>query len=341
METEGTQATAWDTETIVRELDREQEGLPEAAMRAAQQQRDLVVPALVKLIDDAASAQSAGRSPSGRGHEFALLLLAEFRAKEALPALLRTLRLPEDGADQLYGELIHEECPRILAVLMDDQPFAIDDLIADRECDVFTRWDAAATYLFFVRDFVVTRGQAMEHLAQHLRRAIDDDDGEMAMYLISDLISFGPTELRSIIEEAVEKFDLGRVFLFDDEDLRKSYDEGPARLLRECGRLKPSGIQNAIEDLRRWYTPPKASPPESSTAPKSPDLSDPDFDEESFDDFNEDFEDEPPLYERPVYQSPVYQPPVETIRNTTQKVGRNEPCPCGSGKKYKKCCGAT
>jgi len=24
----------------------------------------------------------------------------------------------------------------------------------------------------------------------------------------------------------------------------------------------------------------------------------------------------------------------------TQKVGRNEPCPCGSGKKYKKCCGA-
>jgi len=23
---------------------------------------------------------------------------------------------------------------------------------------------------------------------------------------------------------------------------------------------------------------------------------------------------------------------------TSQKVGRNEPCPCGSGKKYKKCC---
>ncbi|MDW7740673.1 MAG: SEC-C metal-binding domain-containing protein [Bacillota bacterium] len=22
-----------------------------------------------------------------------------------------------------------------------------------------------------------------------------------------------------------------------------------------------------------------------------------------------------------------------------KKIGRNEPCPCGSGKKYKKCCG--
>jgi uncharacterized protein YecA (UPF0149 family) len=23
----------------------------------------------------------------------------------------------------------------------------------------------------------------------------------------------------------------------------------------------------------------------------------------------------------------------------TSKIGRNEPCPCGSGKKYKQCCG--
>jgi len=31
--------------------------------------------------------------------------------------------------------------------------------------------------------------------------------------------------------------------------------------------------------------------------------------------------------------------PKQYIRSTP-KVGRNEPCPCGSGKKYKKCCGA-
>ena len=29
----------------------------------------------------------------------------------------------------------------------------------------------------------------------------------------------------------------------------------------------------------------------------------------------------------------------ETYRRSTPKVGRNDPCPCGSGKKYKKCCG--
>jgi len=30
----------------------------------------------------------------------------------------------------------------------------------------------------------------------------------------------------------------------------------------------------------------------------------------------------------------------KTIRRTADKVGRNDPCPCGSGKKYKKCHGA-
>jgi preprotein translocase subunit SecA len=31
---------------------------------------------------------------------------------------------------------------------------------------------------------------------------------------------------------------------------------------------------------------------------------------------------------------------VQTVRRQGEKVGRNAPCPCGSGKKYKKCCGA-
>jgi len=29
---------------------------------------------------------------------------------------------------------------------------------------------------------------------------------------------------------------------------------------------------------------------------------------------------------------------AEATRITQEKVGRNDPCPCGSGKKFKKCC---
>ena len=30
---------------------------------------------------------------------------------------------------------------------------------------------------------------------------------------------------------------------------------------------------------------------------------------------------------------------AKPVRSTGPKVGRNDPCPCGSGKKYKQCCG--
>jgi hypothetical protein len=31
---------------------------------------------------------------------------------------------------------------------------------------------------------------------------------------------------------------------------------------------------------------------------------------------------------------------IKTVKRDEPKVGRNDPCPCGSGKKYKKCHGA-
>lgn len=36
---------------------------------------------------------------------------------------------------------------------------------------------------------------------------------------------------------------------------------------------------------------------------------------------------------------PDREPKQETVRREAPKVGRNDPCPCGSGKKYKHCCG--
>ncbi|MCA9453032.1 MAG: SEC-C domain-containing protein, partial [Nitrospira sp.] len=32
-------------------------------------------------------------------------------------------------------------------------------------------------------------------------------------------------------------------------------------------------------------------------------------------------------------------PQQRTVQRAEEKVGRNDPCPCGSGKKYKKCHG--
>ena len=38
-------------------------------------------------------------------------------------------------------------------------------------------------------------------------------------------------------------------------------------------------------------------------------------------------------------ESEKYRVPSTAVRNISPRVGRNDPCPCGSGKKFKKCCG--
>ena len=43
--------------------------------------------------------------------------------------------------------------------------------------------------------------------------------------------------------------------------------------------------------------------------------------------------------QQPMYFSSGQQEP-QTVKRKEAKVGRNDPCPCGSGKKYKKCHGA-
>jgi preprotein translocase subunit SecA len=43
--------------------------------------------------------------------------------------------------------------------------------------------------------------------------------------------------------------------------------------------------------------------------------------------------------QRAAAQAPQGEVKVKQIRLDQPKVGRNDPCPCGSGKKYKKCCG--
>lgn len=49
---------------------------------------------------------------------------------------------------------------------------------------------------------------------------------------------------------------------------------------------------------------------------------------------------EPPKPEQVLKPSPTAPAAPVVKSGTAKKVGRNDPCPCGSGKKYKKCCGA-
>ncbi|QTA86803.1 SEC-C metal-binding domain-containing protein [Desulfonema magnum] len=61
-------------------------------------------------------------------------------------------------------------------------------------------------------------------------------------------------------------------------------------------------------------------------------------DDEEEEDEDEEYEEEDDEYDERLNKINISDRKKLTVINT-RKVGRNEPCPCGSGKKYKHCCG--
>jgi preprotein translocase subunit SecA len=47
---------------------------------------------------------------------------------------------------------------------------------------------------------------------------------------------------------------------------------------------------------------------------------------------------EPDEWSRPRPSPPPVTPPLVLYPDKSDRVGRNDPCPCGSGKKHKRCC---
>ncbi len=311
-------AIAAELDRIVGELDAGVKKLPVEAIREAQQHRDLMVPRLIEVLSSAASEARAGRTPEGNAHFFAIFLLTEFQAEEALPAILEAFSLPGESPFDLFGDAVTSTLAKILAQLAGNRPQVMDGLIADRALNEYVRWEAAQSYVHLVRDGRISREEAVQRLRQHLRQAIDDDDAEIASGLVCVLTSFAPQEALQEITEAYDRSLIDRGFI-RLQDVERCLAEGVARVRKELDRCAPTGIEDTIDELRHWaaFREEKPAPPPRPPAPLPP----------------------PPQPSQPVTSSEPLHPENTPVSSRGQRVGRNEPCPCGSGKKFKKCCG--
>ena len=309
--------TSWvidvELDRIVADLDAGFKKLPVEAIREARKHRDLMVPRLIEVLKDAISTAREGEKPAGNAHFFAIFLLTEFQAEEAFPVIVEAFSLPGELPFDLFGDAVTATLARILAFFAGDRPEVIDALIDDQALNEYVRWEAAQSYVYLVRDGRLERDEAVDRLRQLLRGAIDRNDGEVASILISELTCYAPEEALEDITEAYRR-DLADPSFVSLECVEQCIAEGEARFRTELDRCPATGIEDTIEELGNWasfqekpakqHTPPPPKP-HFTTAPRPP---------------------EPVL-------SPV-------LSRRGQRVGRNEPCTCGSGKKYKKCCGA-
>ena len=353
----------WEIEEIIAELDREYTGrLPERALREAQRRREEIAPRLIELIRAATAQMRDGERPKGDGHFFAFFLLTEFRAKEALPAIFEAITLPGEGPLKLYDDVITETLERTLAALADTQIELLDALIVDRQVNEYVRWAAAGVYKHLVRNQEMTREDAVDRLRRHLREGCANPDADIVSLVAYELCDLGPTEALDDVREAY------RLGLVDESLIRfdhfeKSIAIGEAGLRKMLERCRPTGIDDTVEELRTWacFREPVLRRDDASASDSSTDLLDHDFEYDDSDEYDESADDDGIAAELDRIQSLVSKARTEvarsilgddprehehpwksseTIRNTSRPVRRNDPCPCGSGKKFKKCCGA-
>jgi uncharacterized protein len=315
-----------DLDQLIRELDAAYDRFPEHALRACQQRRDLVTPRLIDVLQEAARVGCEGSIREGNAPLFALMLLAEFQATEALPAIMAVLELPNDVPDRLLGDAVTEEVPRILASLAANQIEAIDSLLANRQTYEYVRWSAAAAHKYLVRDGRMSRKEAVTGLTDFLRQAIESADVAVITPLVLVLADLNANESLADIKRAFE-MRLVDESMTDLRSLLEEFRPDQPDVCPELGRLGPTNIEDTVEELRGWHWPceqpafTREDPLAANIWPFS----------------SENRDDNGPLPASLELDYDDSYPPA-TIRHDTSRIGRNDPCPCGSGKKYKKCC---
>jgi hypothetical protein len=297
-----------DLDQIIADLDLAHRELPVEAIHEARRYRSAIVPKLIEVLQKASAEARSGEKPEGQAPFFALFLLTEFQAKEALPAILEAVSLPGELPFDIFGDAITSVLARVLAAFVGNQHEVLDQLIRDQGLNQYVRWEAAQAYLLLVRDGLLTRLEAVQHLQQHLREAIQHDDYAIAGPLVSQLTRLAPKEAYDDIVEAYQR-DLVETILVGLNDVEKNIAEGEAGFRRWQARCEPTGIADTIAELETWAAFRKEPPPRPSAQPPLPRIAPP---------------------------SGLFPPPESPAR----RIGRNEPCPCGSGKKFKKCCGS-
>lgn len=308
----------WDE--ILRELDNAWNHLPEQALRTCQRHAEQAIPRLIAVLEEAARLGREGKTREGCAPYLAILLLTEFQAKAALPAILDVYSLQEPVLGELLGDGITEDPRRVLAVLTGDQPDRIERMIADQNLDQFIRWEAAAAICQLVRDGRLTRTEGLERLMRQLRAAITAADHWALEIVLSEIGYLNPLEAADEIKAG---FDQG-LFRQTEHTWRDfeeySFDPDQPGVCPRLANWDEGAIHDTVEEIRSWYRPSGID----------------EFADRPADDWDKDDE----LLEG---EDLLNFPPREsagsfTIRRDAPHVGRNDPCPCGSGKKYKKCC---
>ena len=286
---------------------------PRTALIEAVEQREAVTPL---LLDELRRQLDAGFAPALATkdywrHIFALYLLAYFREPAAYPLFVQMGTLPGETLFDAIGDTVTEGYKGQLAAVCHGDTRGLERLIEDPTLNEYVRTAAigALEVLFAIGE--LDRDALQDRLGRFARRWLDEAEAgeaptDATAWVWATLVWLAAAiDAQALVPLVRRAFELELVDTWFAggaerfEQVMAEHRNHPQPYEPSHGARLPG---HPADELARWYC---------FQTPVEPKPTNPD--------------------RHPV----VRQVPLRAAT----KVGRNDPCPCGSGKKYKKCCG--
>jgi hypothetical protein len=278
----------------------DRERLPVEAILAARERREAMVPLFLRRIEETSLADS---EPADAQALFvAFHLLGEWREKTAYRPLVRWLS--QSRISDLLGDAITETSHRVMAAVFDGDPEPLHRIIRDPDVDEYVRYRMIYAIVMLTRRGELSRADTRLFLQDCFSRLEPRHDCAVWPGWADAISILGLAELEPLVEEAFARESIDETWMsLEDfqEDLRHATAHPDAEPPVADGEL--TLFDDTIGNLSSWVA---FGDQEQSDADELEDVFGPD--------------------------------PAEPVRNPFRDVGRNDPCPCGSGRKFKKCC---
>jgi len=353
---------AFDLEIVLREISEPFTEFPSDAVRWARKHREEITPHLIQILEDLPTF-AAENEVDGNGHTIALFLLTEFGAREALPAILDLLNTTDSDVTDCLLDVMDGELAQMLGRLA-DSPDQLAVLIDNPELDDLIHEEAIGAVAWMVTENHLDRDSAITWLHERFETIRLTDAPERCADFAIALSELGATNSLDSVTDAIEAGEIDPEQILVDEVV-EGLKYGLSSFEKTLKIHRRYRFEHTVIELNGWdwdssdddesdfYNdddddePIGVSPAAIRAMIKSAGMGKTEADVQmvmkqlqrmDIKGFGTDVDS---LDEDDDFSLDDEVAPVSTIRNTSRKVGRNDPCPCGSGRKYKKCCAKT
>lgn len=308
-----------EVEEIMEILGRHDRPFPRKALRQAVAKKEAITPHLLQALERAADAPKEVLDEGDNSFVYALYLLAQFREKRAYPLIIKLVSHPPELIDKLFEDIPIDDLHNLLAAVSLGDTSLIEGLVANKGADEFVRGAALRSWLTLVACGEKSRAEAVDYYKSLFEGGLEDRNDVVWSDLADCATDLHPQELYGYIRKAIEDGLVDELFI-DLNWVNERMAQSKVNVLAELHEENHL-IEDAISELNWW----------SSNRDSDDDWDDDDWDDGEDEEWRDD-------HQIAAMNGHNFAP--QTPYRAPQKIGRNEPCPCGSGKKYKKCCGA-